>query len=115
MPQPGLWLFTDNTDFARGNMRSQDPLWTFELHGGYNFRPGLWLAADATYYTGGETSVNGIGKRDLQANARYGVTLSVPIVHGVSVKLAWANSLITRFGGSFQTVGLTLQYRWLDP
>lgn len=111
----GVWLFTDNRDFFRGNVRSQDPLWTFELHGGYNFSPGLWLAADATYYTGGETSMNGTGKRDRQANTRYGVTLSVPVADGVSVKLAWANSLITRFGGRFQTIGLTLQYRWSDP
>ncbi|MCW2239159.1 transporter [Azospirillum canadense] len=111
----GVWLFTDNPNFFRGNRRSQDPLWTFEMHGGYNFRPGLWLAADATYYTGGETSLNGTAKHDLQANSRYGLTLSVPILDGVSAKLAWSKSLITRVGGSFQTVGLTLQYRWFDP
>ena len=111
----GVWLFTDNPDFFRGNRRSQDPLWTFEVHGGYNFRPGLWLAADATYYTGGETSLNGTAKHDLQANSRYGLTLSVPILDGVSAKLAWSKSLITRVGGRFQTVGLTLQYRWFDP
>ncbi|WP_448191655.1 transporter [Azospirillum sp. sgz301742] len=111
----GVWLFTDNTNFFRGNVRSQDPIWTFELHGGYNFRPGLWLAVDGTYYTGGETSVNGTGKRDLQGNSRYGLTFSVPVLEGVSVKLAWSKSLITRVGGNFQTVGLTLQYRWFDP
>ena len=111
----GVWLFTPNTDYFRGNRRSQDPLWTVELHGGYNFRPGLWLAVDATYYTGGETSLNGVGKHDLQANSRYGLTLSVPIADGVSARLAWSQSLITRAGGNFQTVGLTLQYRWFDP
>ncbi len=111
----GVWLFTDNPNFFRGNRRSQDPLWAFELHGGYNFSPGLWLAADATYYRGGETSLNGDAKHDLQANSRYGLTLSVPILDGVSTKLTWSNSLITRVGGRFQTVGLTLQYRWFDP
>ena len=78
----GVWVYTDNTDFLRDNVRSQDPLWALELHAGYNFRPGLWLAADATYYTGGETSLNGAGQRDLLANSRYGLTLSVPLAPG---------------------------------
>src|SRR5258708_16577774 len=85
----GAWLFTDNTEFFNGNVRSQDLIVDFQLHGGYVFQPGLWLAADITYYTGGETSVNGVAKHDPQANSRYGLTLSVPLVQGFSVKLAW--------------------------
>ena len=111
----GVWVYTANTDYLRDNVRSQDPLWALELHAGYNFRPGLWLAADATYYTGGETSLNGAGQRDLQANSRYGLTLSVPLAQAFSVKLAWSTGLFIRTGGNFDTVGLTLQYRWFDP
>jgi Putative MetA-pathway of phenol degradation len=110
----GAWVYADNTDFVGGNVRSQEPLWTFQVHGGYNFRPGLWLAADATYYTGGETSVNGGANDDALASSRYGLTLSLPLVEGVSVKLAWSTGLITRGGGNFDTVGLTLQFRWFD-
>ena len=110
----GAWIYADNTDFVGGNVRSQEPLWTFQVHGGYNFAPGLWLAADATYYTGGETSLNGIAKDDALASSRYGLTLSLPLVEGVSVKLAWSTGLTTRTGGNFDTVGLTLQYRWFD-
>lgn len=110
----GVWLYADNSDFLQSNVRSQEPLWTFQVHGGYNFRPGLWLAADATYYTGGETSVNGVAKDDALASSRYGLTLSIPLVDGVSVKLAWSTGLTTRTGGNFDTVGLTLQYRWFD-
>jgi len=39
----------------------------------------------------------------------------VPVVDGFSVKLAWSTSLTTRAGGNFDTLGLTLQYRWFDP
>jgi len=49
---------------------------TFQWHGGYNWRPGLWLAADVTYFTGGQTSVNGVQDNDVQRNVRYGLTLS---------------------------------------
>lgn len=110
----GAWVYTDNNDFFRGNVRGQSPLWTFQAHGGYNFRPGLWLAADATYYTGGETSLNGVDKNDAQASSRYGLTLSVPVAEGVSVKLAWSTGLTTRVGGNYDTFGLSLQYRWFD-
>ena len=110
----GVWLFTDNTDFFRGHVRSQDPLWAFQAHAGYNFRPGLWLAADGTYYTGGETSIDGVAKHDAQAVARYGLTLSVPLGEGFSTKLAWSSWLIAHKGGNFDNFGVTLQYRWFD-
>ncbi|MGH8716778.1 MAG: transporter, partial [Burkholderiales bacterium] len=31
----GVWLYTDNTNFFGGQTRSQDPIWTFQLDGGY--------------------------------------------------------------------------------
>jgi len=110
----GAWVFTDNTNFFRGHVRSQDPTWEFQAHAGYNFRRGLWLAGDITYYVGGETSINGISGHDAQANSRYGLTLSIPVADGLSVKLAWSTWLTTRSGGKFETVGVTLQYRWFD-
>jgi hypothetical protein len=96
-------------------VRGQAPLWTFQTHFGYNFRPGLWLAADATYYVGGETSINGVAKNDTLANSRYGLTLSVPIMPGFSAKPAWLTWLTGRNGANYQTIGVTLQYRWFDP
>jgi Putative MetA-pathway of phenol degradation len=110
----GVWLFTRNTDFFNGRQRSQDPLPELQLHGGYNWRPGLWLAADVTYFTGGQTSVDGVKDRDLQRNVRYGVTLSFPLSSQWSGKLAWSRGLITTIGGNFQTVSLALQYRWFN-
>jgi hypothetical protein len=110
----GAWLYTDNTDFFGGNDRSQAPLWNFQVHGGYYFRPGLWLAADATYYTGGSTSLNGVDKDDAIAVARYGLTLSIPLVDAVSMKFSWSTGLVRHGSGDFDTFGLTLQYRWFD-
>jgi hypothetical protein len=110
----GVWLFTGNSDFFGDRRRTQDPLPVFQLHGGYNWRPGLWLAADVTYFTGGQTSVNGVSDQDLQRNVRYGVTLSFPLSSQWSGKLAWSRGLITTIGGNFQTISLTLQYRWFN-
>ncbi|MFL9904514.1 transporter [Paraburkholderia fungorum] len=110
----GVWLFTDNDDFFGGHRRSQDPMPTFQWHGGYIWRPGLWLAADVTYFTGGRTSVNGVEDQDFQLSARYGVTLSVPLAAKWSAKLAWSRGLVTRVGGNFQTISIALQYRWFN-
>ncbi len=67
----GAWLFMDNNNFLGGHVRGEDPLWSMQLHAGYYFQPGLWLAADAAYYAGGETSVDGIPRRDSQSVSRY--------------------------------------------
>lgn len=48
----GAWFFTDNSDFAGGRTRSQDPIGALQLHATYTFKPQLWLAVDGTYYTG---------------------------------------------------------------
>ncbi|CAE6841437.1 hypothetical protein R75461_07041 [Paraburkholderia nemoris] len=110
----GVWLFTDNDAFFGGHRRSQDPMPAFQWHGGYTWRPGLWLAADVTYFTGGRTHVNGVADQDYQLSARYGVTLSVPLAAKWSAKLAWSRGLVTRVGGNFQTISIALQYHWFN-
>jgi Putative MetA-pathway of phenol degradation len=110
----GAWIFTDNEDYFQGHVFSQDPFYTFQVHGGYNFRPGLWLAADATYYTGGRTSTDGDPAHNYQVNSRYGLTLSVPLAGGFSVKLTWSKLLTGHIGANYQTIGISLQYHWFD-
>jgi hypothetical protein len=110
----GAWLYGENGNFLEGHVRSQAPLMVAEQHVGYNFRPGLWLAADWVYYSGGETSVNGVAGHDAQTVWRYGATLSLPLPGGFSAKLAGASWLTAHNGGNFNTISITLQYRWFD-
>jgi len=109
------WFFTDNTNFLQGHVRSQAPALVGEFHAGYNFRPGLWLSGDALYYSGGGTSTDGIDGRNSETLWRYGMTLAVPIAHGWSTKFAWASWLSAHNGGTFNTIGVSLQFRWFDP
>src|SRR5260370_41876908 len=74
----------------------------------------LLLAADVTYFTGGQTSVNGVQDNDVQRNVRYGLTLSFPLSAQWSGKLAWSRGLTTSIGGNFQTISVALQYRWFN-
>jgi outer membrane putative beta-barrel porin/alpha-amylase len=107
----GVWLFTDNANFFLGHVRGEDPLWVIQAHAGYNFRPDLWLAVDATRYTGGETILDGTNKNDSKSVFRMGATLSVPVSNGLSAKASWATWLTAHNGGKYDILSLTLQYR----
>jgi hypothetical protein len=108
----GAWVFGDNHDFYGGSLREQDPLLALQGHVSYVFRPRLWLAGDATFYTGGTTTVDGVRKADLQRNSRFGVTLAVPVKRRSSLKLSWARGLTTRVGGDFDTLAVGYQFLW---
>lgn len=110
----GVWLFTANDEFLGSRQRQQGPLAVVQLHGGYQFRPGLWLAADAGFYSGGNTTVDGVRNDDRRTNTRYGLTLSVPLATNWSGKVSASKGWITRAGGDYKTITLTVQYRWID-
>ena len=51
-----------------------------------------------------------------QEATRIGLTLSLPIAKGYSLKLAWSDTIATRLSGSgFTTYMATLQITWFDP
>jgi len=110
----GLWCFTDNDEFFGGVERAQDPVVGLQAHLAYTFRPGLWLAFDATGYRGGETTVDGVHKDDLQENTRAGLTLAVPVTRAQSIKVAWSTGATTRLGSDFDSVAVAWQMRWMD-
>ncbi len=108
----GVWFFTANDDFFGGRRRTQDPMLSLQGHVVYTFVPGLWLAVDGTWYSGGQTAVNGLLDLDRQQNTRIGATLAVPLGQRHSLKAAWAKGASVRIGQDFTTYGLTYQYRW---
>lgn len=108
----GIWFFTDNEEFFGDVRREQDPITTMQAHIGYSFRPQLWVAANATWYGGGETTVNGARKADRQETTRIGLTLSVPLSREQSLKLAWSDGASTRIGSDFTTWTVAWQYGW---
>jgi hypothetical protein len=110
--QAGATLFTTNDDFFNGNRRAQDPLYSVQGHAIYNFPSGLWGSLDATYFTGGRTTLNGALQRDLQQNWRGGATLAIPVDVHHSIKLYASTGVSARTGNDFDLVGIAWQYRW---
>jgi hypothetical protein len=109
----GIWLFTDNTEYLNGLRRAQDPISSLQGHVSYTFRPRLWAAFDATYYSGGRTTVEDVRKVDRQANSRVGLTVSAPAGAHQSLKFSWSSGATTRVGTDFSVYAVAWQYTWL--
>jgi len=108
----GVWLFEANDEFFGGKVRRQDPLQSYQAHIVYQLRQHLWLALDYTYFSGGESTLNGVPQHDRQNNSRGGATVSIPVGKGQSLKLAWARGVSTRIGSDFDTIGAAWQMAW---
>jgi hypothetical protein len=85
-----------------------------QAHVSYTVRPQLWTAFDATWYSGGATTVNGTRKADLQRNSRVGATLSLPVGRWQSIKLSGSTGATTRIGADFKTFAAVWQLTWFD-
>jgi hypothetical protein len=110
----GVWIFGDNDEFRGGQRRAQEPLAVYQLHVGYNFRPGLWVAANYGRAVGGRTSVDGAPNENEQHNSRAGLMVSLPIARGWSTKFGYSKGTAVRVGGDYTIVSAALQYRWFD-
>jgi hypothetical protein len=108
----GATLYTDNKDFYGGNTRSQDPLYSTQGHVIYGFRNGVWASLDATYFTGGRTTINGVMNNDLQENWRAGGTLALPVNTYNSVKFYASSGVSARTGNNYDAIGIAWQVRW---
>ena len=109
----GAWLYTDNTDFAGGSTRTQDPIYSTQAHLRYVFKPGLWAAVDGNFWIGGQTSVDGVVNDDEQRNSRVGATLSMRLGAHHNLRIAVSAGAITRIGGDFNSVGVSYNYSWM--
>ncbi len=78
----GAWLFTDNQSYFGSSTLSQGALYFVKGALIYNFRPGIWLAVNYGFATGGETRIDGSSAATLQRNSRIGVDILVPRIPG---------------------------------
>lgn len=110
----GLWLFTPNKQFFTGkSVRTQQPMGAFQAHLSYNINPKMWLAFDATYYTGGKSTVDNFINDDRHDNTRIGATFVFPVMKRSFIKLAASTGAVVRVGENFNTISIGWQTIWI--
>jgi hypothetical protein len=107
----GAWLFSDNDEFV-GQTREQDPIVSTELHIIKLITPRVWASLDGNYYVGGETTIDGNKRADLQRNARMGVTLYAALKGGHAVRSGYSTGVVTESGGDYEIFNISYVYAW---
>ena len=108
----GVTWFTRNDEFFNGNTRSQDPLFSAQLHAIRELGRGAWAAVSTTYYEGGRTTINGAPRDDRLAGSRLGLTLSLPVDRRNSIKFTAHSGVYARTGSDFDGAGIIWQHLW---
>src|SRR5215469_1622632 len=116
----GVWFFTTNPEFFSHNQyfpgvqsQTQRPVTAFEAHLSYDVRPRLWISLDANFWSGGETSLNGVpNSLTSQRSSRVGVTASIPLTQHHSIKISYSDGAYVRYGGNYRTLSASWQYAW---
>src|SRR5206468_7765289 len=70
-----------------------------------------WAAFDATYYTGGRTTIDG-EKGERLENVRLGLTATLSVSRHQSMKLVGSAGVYNRTENNFWAVGLAWKFRW---
>ena len=107
-------FYTSNDDFYGGIKRTQDPIYSTQMHVLYTFRRAMWLAIGSTYYWGGEIYNNGIEVDSRLSNTRIGATFALPINKHHSIKIFANSGIDTEYGTDFDSIGIAWQYGWVD-
>lgn len=105
-------IYTNNNSFMGSNTLSQNPIYSGQTHVIYYFANTAWISVDATYYTGGQSYLNGLPVSGSQENWRYGSTFSYPVNKNNSIRLTASTGGYSRTNNSYDLYGISWQYRW---
>jgi len=107
-------LFGANDLFYPGERhKTQQSIKGLQGHVSYTLRPRMWVALDATWYTGGRVDLDGVRGADFQRNSRLGATFALPLGRRQSLKFAYSTGTSTRVGGDFDALTVAYQMFWL--
>jgi hypothetical protein len=107
------YIFTDNNQPFLGRSLERDSLYAARGHLIYSFgSSGIWGSLDATFFTGGRTTMDGRRNDDLQQTSRLGASLAFPINRHNSIKLYGSSVVSAQSGANLDIIGIAYQHRW---
>lgn len=107
----GVWVFGDNEEFV-GVTREQAPILSSEFHLIRVMKNGIWASLDLNFYQGGQSTVAGVERDDIQRNSRVGLTLAYPIRKRHMIRAGYSAGVVTEVGSDFTIFSLAYIYAW---
>ena len=88
---PAVWLFGTNDDYV-GQTLKTDPMFQLDAHLTRDFTERAWGSLDATWYSGGQSSINGVAGKKLD-NLGFGLTLGYQINDNLNLTFGYKSTL----------------------
>lgn len=105
-------FFSDNDEYLVNQTLKQEPIAAIRGNLIYHFRrPGTWLGLSTMYLRGGETTIDGEDRQDLQSTSRAGISLSVPFARRHNLLFKYSRGVTTRIGADFDNYNVSYTYR----
>ncbi len=109
---PAVWLFGNNTDYV-GQTLKTDPMFQLDAHLTRDFTERLWGSIDASWYSGGKATINGVSGERLN-NVGVGLTLGYQVNENLNLTFGYKSTVNDNAPGDLKMDGfmLTLVYGW---
>ena len=109
---PAVWLFGDNTDYVGQTMKT-DPMYQLDAHLTRDFTEHAWGAIDASWYSGGQATINGV-KGSKLSNLGFGLTLGYTVNDNLNLTVGYKSTVNDNAPGdlSMDSFMVTLGYGW---
>ena len=107
----GVTMFTANEHYVNGSTLEQSPIFAVQGHVTYTFKPAMWLAMDANFWSGGRLTRDGVDALEQQGNSRVGVTAAIPFFRR-QIRVNYSFGAYTRIGTDFHALGVSYSHAW---
>ncbi len=109
---PAVWLFGNNNDYV-GKTMETDPMYQLDAHLSRDFTETFWASIDATWYTGGKATIDGVSGDKLN-NIGLGLTLGYNINENMNLTFGYMSTINDNASDDLHMdkFMLTLVYGW---
>ncbi len=109
---PAVWFFGTNDDYV-GQTLKTDPLFQLDAHVTRDLTEHFWASLDATWYYGGESSINGVSGERLN-NLGFGLTLGYNINDNLNLTVGYKSTVNDNAPGDLRMDNfmVSLVYGW---
>jgi Putative MetA-pathway of phenol degradation len=89
---PAVWMFGTNDNYVGQSMKT-DPMFQVDAHLSRDFTDKFWGSLDGAYYSGGQTSINGVSSGKKLNNVGFGLTMGYSINDSTNLTFGYKSTV----------------------